>query len=188
MNSPDFAHPTTVLRSQQSSTVTDDQDRARRELVARLRQLASDVRRLTAGFDGLTLQRRTVAEKWSLIELVCHVRVVQQLFEGRIDAMLERDAPAFESYAPENDAAFATLIASRPGHEEVQRFLTDRDRFTRRLEALTPDEWHRTGQHPTFGIFDIQFLVEYMAHHEAHHVYQMFMRRVPLVRREKLEN
>jgi hypothetical protein len=162
----------------------DDQDRARRELVARLRQLASDVRRLTAGFDDLTLRHRAAAEQWSLIELVCHVRVVQQLFEGRIDAMLERDAPAFESYAPENDASFATLIASSPGREEVQRFLTDRDRFTSRLETLTPDEWRRTGRHPTFGIFDVQFLVEYMAHHEAHHVYQMFTRRVPLVRRE----
>ena len=166
----------------------DDQDRARRELVARLRQLASDVRRLTAGFDDLTLRRRTVAEQWSLIELVCHVRVVQQLFEGRIDAMLERDAPAFESYAPEDDAAFATLIASHPGHEEVQRFLADRDRFTRRLETLTPDQWQRIGRHPTFGIFEIQFLVEYMAHHEAHHVYQMFTRRVPFVRGEKMVN
>ena len=162
----------------------EDQDRTRRELVVRLRHLGDDVRRLTAGFDEQTLQRRTVTDKWSLIELACHLWVVQQMFERRIDAMLERDQPAFEPYAPENDAAFAALIASGPGAREVQRFLADRDRFARRLDGLSPSEWRRSGQHPTFGIFDIEFLVEYMAHHEAHHVYQMFTRRVPFIRRE----
>ena len=157
----------------------EDEDRTRRELVGRLRQLGDDVRRLTAGFDEQTLQHRTVADKWSLIELACHLWVVQQMFEGRIDAMLERETPAFEPYAPENDATFAALIASGPGTREVQRFLADRDRFARRLETLAPAEWRRSGRHPTFGIFDIEFLVEYMAHHEAHHVYQMFTRRPP---------
>ena len=71
----------------------EDQDRTRRELVVRLRQLGDDVRRLTAGFDDRSLQRRTVADKWSLIELACHLWVVQQMFEGRIDAMLEPKRP-----------------------------------------------------------------------------------------------
>jgi hypothetical protein len=164
----------------------EPQDRSRRGLVARLRQLGDDVRRLTAGFDDETLRRQTVAGKWSLIELACHLGAVQQLFEARVDAMLARDTPAFESYAPENDAAFAALIASGPGHEHVQRFLADRDRFAGRLDSLTPAEWLRRGQHPTFGTFDIEFLAEYMAHHEAHHVYQMFTRRVPLLQKNAL--
>ena len=162
-----------------------DEDRTRRELVARLRQLGGDVRRLTAGFDDQTLQQRTVPDKWSLIELACHLWVVQQMFEGRIDAMLEHETPAFEPYAPESDAAFAALIASGPGAAQVQRFLADRDRFAGRLETLAAAEWRRSGKHPTFGIFDVEFLVDYMAHHEAHHVYQMFMRRVPLIRRNE---
>ena len=159
----------------------EQQDRMRRGLVARLRQLGDDVRRLTAGFDDETLRHQTAPGTWSLIELACHLWVVQQLFEARVDAMLERDSPAFESYAPENDSAFAALIASRPGREHLQRFLADRDRFAGRLEKLTPEEWLRRGRHPTFGTFDVEFLVEYMTHHEAHHVYQMFMRRVPLL-------
>jgi DinB superfamily len=161
----------------------EQQDRARRGLILRLRDLGDDVRRLTAGFDDETLRRQTVAGKWSLIELACHLWVVQQMFEARIDAMLEREAPVFEPYAPENDAAFAALIASGAGQEHVQRFLADRDRFAARLDNLAPAEWLRRGQHPTFGTLDIDFLVEYMAHHEAHHVYQMFTRRVPLLRK-----
>jgi hypothetical protein len=166
--------------------MSEQQDRTRRALVARLRQLGDDVRRLTAGFDDAALRSRIAPGTWSLVELACHLWVVQQLFEGRIDAMLDRDKPAFESYAPENDAAFAAMIASAGG-EQVRRFLAERDRFAARLDGLAPAQWRRTGQHPTFGVFDVEFLVEYMAHHEAHHVYQMFMRRVPLVRANSLQ-
>ena len=52
--------------------------------------------------------------------------------------------------------------------------------FARRLDAMTAEQWRRRGRHPTFKTFDVEFLVEDMVHHEAHHVYQMFMRRVPL--------
>jgi hypothetical protein len=140
-----------------------DAPRERAAIIARLRQLATDVRRLTAGFDDATLQRRAVAGQWSLIELVCHLSLVQQLFEQRIGAMLEHDRPAFQSYAPEDDPAFARLIASAPGREAVQTYLMERDRFVSRLEALDEGAWRRTGVHPTFGEFDIEFLVEYLA-------------------------
>ena len=149
-------------------------------LVARLRQHADDVRRITGGLDDEALQRRVVAGQWSLAELACHLRRVQHLFEERIALMLERDEPAFESYAPENDPGFADFMAATPGNRAVDAFVTDRQAFAGRLDALTPEQWKRRGRHPTFKTFDVEFLVEYMAHHEAHHVYQMFMRRIPL--------
>jgi len=92
--------------------------------------------------------------------------------------MLERDEPAFESYAPESDAGFALFVASHRGRKGVEAFLAERDRFADRLDALALDQWRRRGRHPTFATFDVDFLVEYMVRHEAHHVYQMFMRRI----------
>ena len=151
------------------------------ELIARLRLHADDVRRLTTGLDDRALERRTVPEKWSLAELACHLWRVQQLFEERLDAMLQRDEPTFESYAPENDPDFPRLVASRRGREAVRAFLEARERFADRLETIGPNEWRRTALHPTFAKFDVEFLIEYMVHHEAHHVYQMFQRRIPLI-------
>src|SRR6185295_743806 len=123
-------------------------------------------------------QRRIEPEQWSLAELVCHLLRVQHLFEHRIDAMLERDEPAFESYAPEGDAGFVDFVVSHRGGKAVEAFLAERDRFADRLDAFAPNQWRRRGRHPTFATFDVDFLVEYMLHHEAHHVYQMFMRRI----------
>ncbi len=42
-------------------------------ITARLRQQADDVRRLTSRLDEEQLAARTVAGKWSLKELTCHV-------------------------------------------------------------------------------------------------------------------
>ena len=156
-----------------------DKHEAHRSLVARLRQQADDVRHITAGLDDAALAKRTVPGKWSLNELVCHLDRVQQIFESRIDSVLAQDNPAIASYDPEGDKEFEKM-AARPGREALAVFLESRDRFAARLEKLAPAEWHRAGKHPDFPHYDVHFQVEYMAHHEAHHLYQMFQRRQPL--------
>jgi len=71
-------------------------------------------------------------------------------------------------------------MLAKPGAETLAAFLAHRGHFTDSLEKLSPAEWHRSGQHPQFPNYDVHFQVEYMMHHEAHHIYQMFQRRLPL--------
>jgi hypothetical protein len=104
---------------------------------------------------------------------------VQQVFEGRVNAMLTEENPAIARYDPEGDEAFEQMV-SRPALETRAAFLENRRRFADRLGQLSPAEWHRSGRHPDFLNYDVHFQVEYMAHHEAHHIYQMFQRRAPL--------
>jgi hypothetical protein len=156
-----------------------DKHEVHRKLVARLREQAGDVRRLTSGLDEESLSRRLKPQQWSLKELVCHLWRVQQVFEGRIEAMLAQDNPAIARYDPEGDAEFERL-AALPAAESLAGFLDDRARLAGRLEALSPPDWHRSGSHPEFPHYDVHFQVEYMVHHEAHHIYQMYQRRAPL--------
>lgn len=157
---------------------TDKHD-AHRRLVARLRQQAEDVRRLASELDEESLARRTSPEKWSLKELVCHLGRTQQVFEGRVEAMLAEDNPAIVSYEPEGEEEFDAMVA-QPASRSLAAFLEGRARLAARLEALSAAEWHRKGRHPEFPHYDVHFQVEYMAYHEAHHIYQMFQRRIPL--------
>lgn len=156
-----------------------DKHQAHRLLVARLRQQADDVVRITAGLDETSLAKRTVPDKWSLKELVCHLHRVQQVFEGRVQSMLAQDNPAITVYSPDDDAAFEKMVAL-PGKDTLAAFLEDRERLAAQWEELSPGEWHRSGRHPEYPHYDVHFQVEYMAHHEAHHIYQMFQRRTPL--------
>jgi hypothetical protein len=156
-----------------------DKHEAHRKLVARLRELTEDVRRITAGLDENSLATRTIPDKWSLKELVCHLLRVQDVFEGRVEAMLAEENPPIARYDPEGDKEFDKMTA-RPGQETLAGYFKSRQRFADRLAKLSPEEWHRRGRHSDFPHYDVHFQVEYMLHHEAHHIYQMFQRRAPL--------
>lgn len=156
-----------------------DKHDAHRALVDRLRRQAADVQRLTSGLDESALATRTIPDKWSLKELVCHLWRVEDLFEGRIRTVLTQDNPQLTKYEPEGDAEFQQLV-DRPASETLEGFLKHRDAFCQWLDQLTPADWHRKGRHPEFLTYDVHFQVEYMVHHEAHHIYQIFQRRIPL--------
>ena len=156
-----------------------DKHDAHRKLIDRLRQQADDVRRLTAELEESLAAKRIAPEKWSVKELVCHLDRMQDVFAGRIEAMIREDNPAVQPYNPDHDADFEKLVA-QPAADTVARFLGNREHFIARLAELSPAEWHRPGAHPDFPRYDVHFQVEYMTHHEAHHVYQMFQRRIPL--------
>jgi DinB superfamily len=162
--------------------MTDDAraDRAAHaRLVQRLRDQADDVRRLVAGLGEESLSKRTIPEKWSLKELVCHVLRVQRVFSERLETTLTQENPSLTSYEPEGDAVFEKM-ASRPAEETLAAYIAERERYLERLEDLLPAEWHRVAQHPEFPHYDVHFQTDYLAHHEAHHIYQMLQRRAPL--------
>lgn len=147
-------------------------------LVARLRAQAAEIERLTSGLDESSLAKRTIPDKWSLKELVCHFRRMETIFADRFERMLTEDAIIVPYDDPDNDPVFIAMT-KRPTAEVIAEYLGERAALCRRLEGLTPAEWHRKARHPQFAYYDVHFGVEYMAHHEAHHIYQMFQRRVP---------
>jgi uncharacterized damage-inducible protein DinB len=152
---------------------------AHARISARLRDHAIEVRRLFVGLDEDELMRRMVAGKWSLKELLCHIARVQRVFDARLDTLLSEDNPEIAYYGSEGDLLFEEM-ADHPAAETLEVFLAERGRLVGRLEKLSLDEWHRPGRHPEFSNYDVHLQMDYLAHHEAHHVYQMFQRRTPL--------
>ena len=148
-------------------------------LIARLREQAREIHRLASGLPENQLAQRLEAGQWSLKELVCHIWRVQQIFELRIQSMLAEDNPEIAVYEPDGDPEFERL-AARPMADLLTGFSNDRQRFLKLLETIDASGWQRTGIHPEFPRYDVGFQLQYMAHHEAHHIYQMFQRRALL--------
>jgi hypothetical protein len=149
-------------------------------LLDRLHLQATDVHRLTEGLHENHLAKRVLTDRWSLKELVCHIRRVQQVFvQDRLELMLAQDNPQLVAYAPESDPRFPEMV-EQPTDETITAYLEERKRLIDRLAALTPDAWHRPARHPTYPKSDVCSLAEYLVHHEAHHIYQMFQRRALL--------
>jgi uncharacterized damage-inducible protein DinB len=155
--------------------MTDKHD-AHARVIERLKASAEDVRRLCRDLDEDTMSTRTVAEKWSVKEILAHMARVQEVFEQRLDAILAKEGAPIMSYLPESDPDFAA-IASKPADELWKWFEDTRLRIVGKLEKLAPADWHRKGSHPEYTAYDVHFAMEYLARHEAHHAYQMFLRR-----------
>jgi hypothetical protein len=151
-----------------------------RRLLDRLHLQALDVHRLTKDLDEKQLARRVLPDRWSLKELACHIRRMQQVFvDDRLELMLTQESPPLVAYAPERDPRFASML-QQPAESAITGFLEERQALIARLAALTPEQWHRPGRHPTYREIDVCSLAEYLVHHEAHHVYQIFQRRALL--------
>jgi len=147
-------------------------------LVQRLRAQAAEVARLAAGLDEAMLATRSVSDKWSMKELICHFKRMETIFGARFRLMLIEETTIVPYDNPDRDEVFVALT-KRPTADVLAEYLGERDALCRTLESLTPAEWHRKAKHPQFPHYDLHFQVEYMAHHEAHHIYQLFQRRVP---------
>jgi hypothetical protein len=145
-------------------------------LAGRLRDQANDIRRLTAGLDEEALARCPIPEKWSLKELVAHLWRVQEVFESRIEAMLTRTKPALTPYDPAGDPEFEAKLRSTC-EDLLAGFFGDREELASLLDSLSPADWRHRGIHPEYRHYDVRFAVEYLACHEAHHIYQMLQRR-----------
>ncbi len=148
-------------------------------LASRLREQAEDIRRLASGLDEEVLAERVFPGKWSIKEVLCHLWRVQEVFETRIEAMLTQVNPALTSYDPAHDDEFYEKLKS-PAAELLEGLLTEREQLLTLLDSLSPSDWHRAGCHPEYPHYDVHFQVEYMAYHEAHHIYAMFQRRAPM--------
>jgi uncharacterized protein (TIGR03083 family) len=149
---------------------------AHRRVVEKLETQGEEIRRLCAGLEEDALARRPSPEKWSVKEVLAHITRMQEVFEGRLEALLTQEKPPIVSYSPERDADFPA-VAAKTSPELLKLFGDGRARIVARLIALSPEDWHRPGTHPDYSNYDVHFCIEYMAHHEAHHIYQMFERR-----------
>jgi len=102
-----------------------------------------------------------------------------RVFDARLDTLLAEDNPQITYYGAEGDLLFEEM-ADHPAAGTLEEFLTERGLLIGRLEKLSLEEWHRPGRHPEFDNYDVHLQMDYLAHHEAHHVYQIFQRRTPL--------
>ena len=149
---------------------------AHRRVVEKLEEQGVEIRRLCAGLEEDVIAKRPESGKWSVKEVLAHIARIQEIFEGRLEALLTQEKPPIVSYSPERDADFAA-VAAKPSVELLKLFADGRARIVARLIAISPEDWHRPGTHPDYPTYDVHFCMEYMAHHEAHHIYQMFERR-----------
>jgi len=118
------------------------------------------------------VRTRPDSSTWSPLEYGCHVRDVCQRFDARMSLMLTRDNPDFENWDQD-----ATALAQRYGEQDpavVAMELDDTARtFAMHLDAVTGDQWLRTGRRADGATFTVDSFARYFIHDVVHHLHDV---------------
>ena len=127
---------------------------------------------LTKKLDEAVLRRKPAPDKWSALEVVCHLRDVERLWADRMVKAAFSDRPAFymldfEALVSKNRYNTQDLGAS------IKEFARLRADTVCLLRALPASQWKRVGIHPKRGEVSIERIVEIMIGHDQGHFDQI---------------
>jgi uncharacterized damage-inducible protein DinB len=140
--------------------------------IARLRCTVEQITALLAAASPATIARRPALDAWSVTEILCHLRDIEEAYGDRIRFVLANEEPALSQIAPERwveerqyrrheaDAALAAFRARR--HDTLAL-----------IETLDAGQWERAGRHPSRGRLTIRKIVHSLAKHDSEHCEQI---------------
>lgn len=122
-----------------------------------------------------SLDRSDVAapSKWAAREQLAHITRYHELFLTRLSRILTESDPALPQYRAENDPDWPQWSAL-PADALLRKVEELRQQLIQTVQALTPGQWNRTGQHSKFGSLTVAEWLEFFLVHEGHHLYAIF--------------
>jgi hypothetical protein len=127
------------------------------------------IREAVRGMTREQLLARPVPDKWSTLEVVCHIADFEIVGADRIKRVIAENQPTLQDG---DEKAFAARLAyqSRELEEELQLIGSIRAQVARILRTLTDHDFSRGGNHTAAGRLTLQQLVERATNHVKHHV------------------
>jgi hypothetical protein len=115
------------------------------------------------------LLRQLAPGKWSILEIVCHLRDTERQFGERFSKMAFQDRPTL--WMMDNDrVAQALRYREAKLSEALAEFERLRGDSLTLLRALPAPLWSRTALHPTRGEVTIEALARVLAAHDPSHL------------------
>lgn len=142
------------------------------EILTRLGETPKALASLLQGAPEEILRRKPVPEKWSMLEIACHLRDVERLFVERYGKMASLDRPALRMMNQDELAVRLKYNEDDPA-AALRDFRRLREETVHLLGALPHQTWQRIGLHPKRGEFSIAANVEMHVNHDANHLSQI---------------
>lgn len=155
---------TSVAAAQQ-----DDPGSTPADLIAAYEQGTAALRAAVAGLTPEQLRARPVPERWSMLELVCHVADCEQFFADRMKRTAAMDRPLLIGADGFRYSA-ALRYHDHDVQEEILLVEITRRQMARVLRLLPPEAWQRTAIHSETGLVTLRQLVLHANRHLDHHL------------------
>jgi DinB superfamily len=111
-------------------------------------------------------------DRWSPLEYACHVRDVFRLYDQRLGWMLTQDDPHFPNWDQDETAVAERYGAQDPG-VVADELAVAGEQLARSFEAVTGDQWARTGQRSDGASFTVETFAVYLVHDPIHHLWDV---------------
>jgi hypothetical protein len=149
---------------------------SRRPRAARLERLSATRDELVAmvrGADGAALARRPAPDAWAAIEVVCHLRDLEESFRERLELILIADAPRFPTTHP-GRWAIERQYLRHDADAAAAAFARRRSETLSLLQELPSASWEKAGyQVDSRGRRTVDDFLTVMAWHDENHLAQL---------------
>ena len=115
------------------------------------------------------------SERWSVLEIVCHLRDGEERALARVKRMVEEDSPPAAGFDPVA-LAEAGDYQSQSFDEALDAFEELRREHLAYLSSLSDEQWMRTAEHDELGSITVQDMAAHMAGHDCVHMAQISRR------------
>jgi hypothetical protein len=148
--------------------------REKDRLLNNLRSLPNEIADLLGDLDEETLRWRPIPNKWSIKEIMCHLRDMERLaYLARFKRILREDQPLMAN-VDQNRLAHESDYLNQDTKAALAEFKNLRAETVSLLAEVPVDSWSRTGVHETDGPMTVEQLVNRQINgNDINHLNQM---------------
>lgn len=150
----------------------DQRDKDR--LIWNLKSLPNELDDLMSRLDDETLRWRPIPNKWSIKEIMCHLRDMERLaYLARYRRILAEDEP-FLPNVDQDRIAYEGDYNNQDAAAALEEFKWLRNETVEALNAAPPEQWTRRGRHETDGPMTVeQLVIRQIKGNDLNHLVQM---------------
>ena len=150
----------------------DQRDKDR--LLCNLKSLPNELDDLLKDLDEETLRWRPIPSKWSVKEIMCHLRDMERLaYLARYRRILSEDNPSLANVDQDRIAAETDYI-NQDASAALDEFKRLRWETIQTLASVPVEAWSRAGIHETDGPMTVeQLLIRQIKGNDLNHLVQM---------------
>lgn len=167
---PDTKDWTWVLERTCEECNFDARSFPREQIPSMIRTVARDWRKVLVHPD---VRERPRDEMWSPLEYACHVRDVFELYDERLQMMLQEDDPLYPNWDQDATAVEKDYGGQDPQHV-AEQLTASGESLAARFETVSDDHrWNRVGRRSDGARFTIESFGRYFIHDPIHHLHDV---------------
>jgi hypothetical protein len=115
------------------------------------------------------LEWKPAADRWSIVEVLAHLTVIERLYQQRAKSIVLEQSPALRPYSPLGEGQALEKSTAR----HFDEFSALRRAFVFYLHSIPTAAGSRTGQHQEMGTITLSEMLHELANHDLGHLRQI---------------